>query len=64
MRTLDEHVRHCDIIENGDGDADTKSKEFGVNSRSMLLELKHFDMCSGALIPDVMHDLLDPPTRS
>ena len=24
-----------------------------------MLELKHFDMCSGALIPDVMHDLLD-----
>ena len=30
-----------------------------MNSRSILLQLKHFDMCSGTLIPDVMHDLLE-----
>ena len=35
------------------------SKEFGINSRSVLLELEHFDMCSGTLVPDVMHDLLE-----
>ena len=59
MRTLTEHLRQCDMIEDGDDNADDNSKEFGVNSRSILLELKHFDMCSGALIPDVMHDLLE-----
>ena len=59
LHTLDEHVRQCDIIENGAGNADNKSKEFGVNSRSILLQLKHFDMCSGGLVPDVMHDLLE-----
>ena len=35
------------------------SKEFGINKRSTLLELNYFDMCSGSLIPDVMHDLLE-----
>ena len=59
LRTLDEHIHQCDIIEDDDGDAVENSKEFGVNSHSVLLELKHFDMCSGALIPDVMHDLLE-----
>ena len=57
MRTLGEHLRHCDSI-GDDEDSNEKSKEFGVNRCSILLELKHFDLCSGALIPDVMHDLL------
>ena len=29
------------------------STEYGVNT------LQHFDMCSGTLLPDVMHDLLE-----
>ena len=35
------------------------SKEFGVNYRSKLLELKYFDICGGGLVADVMHDLLE-----
>ena len=31
----------------------------GVNHRSVLLDLQYFDMCSGALLPDVMHDVLE-----
>ena len=58
LRTKLEHLQHCNIIENADN-PDDKSKEFGVNRRSTLLELHHFDMCSGALISDVMHDLLE-----
>ena len=58
MRTLGEHLHHCDSIEDNE-DGDEKSKEFGVNSRSILLQLKHFDMHSGTLIPDMMHDLLE-----
>ena len=30
-----------------------------MNRRSRILALKHFDMCSGTLLPDVMHDLLE-----
>ena len=35
------------------------SREFGVTCPSSLLELEHFNLCSGALIPDVMHDILE-----
>ncbi len=36
-----------------------KSKEHGNNSNSVLNELKYFHVCSGALVPDVMHDMLE-----
>ena len=32
---------------------------YGINLRSPLLDLQYFDMCSGALVTDVMHDLLE-----
>ena len=35
------------------------SKLYGVNERSVFMELKFFDICSGSLIADVMHDLLE-----
>ena len=38
---------------------DHNSISFGVNCRSLLADLKYFDLCSGALIPDIMHDLLE-----
>ena len=58
IRTKDLHLQHCQAIEDAD-DYIECSKEFGVNRRSCLLDLCHFDMCSGSLIPDVMHDLLE-----
>ena len=36
-------------------DDQEKSKEYGVNFESALLDLDHFDMCKGELVPDVMH---------
>ncbi len=35
------------------------SKLYGVNRDSILNELTHFHVCSGALVPDVMHDILE-----
>lgn len=35
------------------------STEFGINRKSALLDLEFFDMCNGALLPDVMHDVLE-----
>ena len=35
------------------------SKEFGINRNSILNELYYFDVCSGALLPDIMHDVLE-----
>ena len=32
---------------------------YGVNVKSALMELKYFDVCSGALFSDVMHDILE-----
>ena len=57
LRTLNTHLHHCSMVE---GDTTGRlSVEYGVNSRSCLLELDTFDICSGALLPDVMHDLLE-----
>ena len=36
-----------------------KSKEFSINRNSALNELAYFHVCSGALIPDIMHDILE-----
>ena len=36
-----------------------KSKIYGINRNSSLNELKYFHVCSGALIPDIMHDVLE-----
>jgi hypothetical protein len=55
IRNLTRHMRHCDKIK-----VDiSASKKYGVNRHSILLELKYFDMCSGTLITDVMHDVLE-----
>ena len=35
------------------------SKKYGINHESSLLSLQYFDICSGALVPDVMHDVLE-----
>ena len=50
-------MQHCVLVE--EDTTGQCSKEYGVNSRSILLDLKHFNMCSGSLLPDVMHDLLE-----
>ena len=58
LRKLDDHLEKCDAIENSDN-GNELSVEYGINRRSILIQLSHFDMCSGALLPDVMHDLLE-----
>lgn len=35
------------------------SIEHGVNSNSILNDLEYFHACSGALVPDIMHDILE-----
>ena len=57
LRSLETHLQHCALIE--DDTTGELSKEYGVNCRSTLLDLENFDMCSGTLLPDVMHDLLE-----
>lgn len=61
LRNSADHMAKCDQLD----DAPTKqersqlSTEFGINHRSILDELKYFSVCSGALIQDVMHDVLE-----
>ena len=40
-------------------DAGKYSKEFGINCKSSLNDLKYFHVCDGFLIPDIMHDVLE-----
>lgn len=55
LRTKDDHSRHCtELISDFN-----KSKEYGINCNSILNELKYFHVCQGALIPDIMHDVLE-----
>ena len=54
LRTEHQHLQHCAALDN-----DESSKEYGVNTRSALMDLHYFDMCSGTLLPDVMHDILE-----
>lgn len=55
LRTLDEHEEKCALLAAGDEDV---SKEYGINWRSILLDL-YFNLWSGALLPDVMRDILE-----
>ena len=33
--------------------------EYGINRDSVLNELTYFHVCSGGLLPDIMHDILE-----
>lgn len=54
LRSPDLHDEHCKEI-----DDPSKSVEYGVNSNSVLNDLEYFHVCSGALVPDIMHDILE-----
>lgn len=51
------HQQQCSEIEGEFGNE--ASKLYGINRNSILNELLYFHVCSGALLPDVMHDVLE-----
>ena len=57
IRDKESHKAQCALVEKDT--TGTKSKEFGINHNSALNELAYFHVCSGALIPDIMHDILE-----
>ncbi len=61
LRCLDEHKRMCGkLLATTDPQSLVKrSKRYGINVQSTLMSLEYFDLCSGALVPDVMHDVLE-----
>lgn len=57
LRNLAGYLHQCRTL---DGDNPARSSvEFGINRKSILTRLQYFDVCSGALVPDVMHDVLE-----
>ena len=62
LRSSAEHSRQCQLLEREDMSATDKqhySTTFGVNRQALLNSLTYFDVSSGALIPDIMHDILE-----
>lgn len=57
MRTPEEHDTQCSEVEQDS--TNSKSREHGINYRSVLNELKYFHTCNGQLLPDIMHDVLE-----
>ena len=62
LRSDEQHSYHCDVLERNDlssADQQHFSLVYGVNRRSILNSLTYFSVASGALIPDIMHDVLE-----
>lgn len=63
-RCKEMHTEHVAQLEGGvallEGEGtDDPSKLYGINRDSLLNELTYFHVCSGGLIPDIMHDILE-----
>ena len=57
LRSLGQHLQQCtDMQQQNSAEL---SAVYGINLRSPLLDLQYFDMCSGALVTNIMHDLLE-----
>ena len=52
LRDITTHKEHLEAIE----DDPSQSREFGVNHKSLLMDIKHLDICNGTLICDVMFE--------
>lgn len=51
------HQQQCSELEGESGSE--ALKRYGINHNSILNELSYFHVCSGALLPNVMHDVLE-----
>lgn len=60
LRTPDSHTEQCTTLNSRMGPSRAAySKETGINHESVLDELQYFSVASGALLPGVMHDVLE-----
>ena len=57
LRDEESHQRHCSELEGESGSEALKL--YGINRDSILNKLAYFHVCSGALLPDVLHDILE-----
>ena len=59
LRTQASYSHHCDLIETAQELAEHYSTVYGINYRSPLDSLSNFEFAEGAMIPDIMHDILE-----
>ena len=59
LRTQVSYSHHCDLIETAPELAEHYSTVYGINYRSPLDSLSNFEVAEGAMIPDIMHDILE-----
>ena len=55
MRSVQEHQRQCSKLDH----QDLYQHYSGINQRSELDECDYFQVASGALVSDIMHDILE-----
>ena len=56
-RSTATHIQHCDSLQGAL--KEHNSKVYGVNTRSILLDVKLFSMCNWGMPHDIMHDLFE-----
>lgn len=61
LRTEASHNHDLQLLDDSyiNGDSEAVSRDYGINYRPVLNELQFFNVTSGTLIPDVMHDVLE-----
>ena len=59
IRTPESYDKRIDEMEANPEQRSVLSRECGINFNSILNQLKYFHVCSGALLPDIFHDLLE-----
>ena len=59
MRSSTQYCHHCDLIASDVSLASHYSTTFGINTKSQLESLQYFTVAEGAMIPDIMHDILE-----
>ena len=62
LRSKEQHERQCNILKHGElsqSNVQHLSTTFGVNRRSTLMSLRYFEVTSGALLADIMHNFLE-----
>ena len=57
LRTQSKHQDHCALISGPLGDH--YSKTYGVNRRSILLDIPYYSMFNGGMPHDIMHDVFE-----
>ena len=59
LQTQASYSHHCNLIETAPELAEHYSTVYGINYRSPLDSLSNFEVAEGAMIPDIMRDILE-----